>query len=203
MKRVISLLAFAVLLFAGCHREEPIDQVYQRVLKSACAQTDAMLASIKPGEYPRSVQDGELWTSDYKWWCSGYFPGVLWELFAATGEERFLEPANRLTEGLETLKTTTSQHDIGLQIICSYGRRYKLLGQEADKEEIIASARHLATRFNPNTGCILSWDAPKDRPGLFRVIIDNMMVIELLMEAAELSGHRHGRRLRQLRQFPV
>ena len=187
MKKFILAVGIAAV-FASCRQAEPIDSVYKRVLDVACAQTDLMLASISPGEYPRSVKDGALWTSDYKWWCSGYFPGVLWELVAATGANRYIEAADRLTAGLETLKTTTSQHDIGLQIICSYGRRFNLFGKECDKEEIIASARHLAARFNPNTGCILSWDAPRDRPELFRVIIDNMMVIELLMEAAELSG---------------
>ena len=190
MKKIICSLALAALLFVSCNREEPIEQVYKRVLEVACAQTDMMLASLAPEEYPRSIENGQLWTSDYKWWCSGYFPGVLWMLFDATEDEKYLEPANRLTDGLETLKTTTSSHDIGLQIICSYGRRYNLTGDESDKEELIASARYLATRFNPNTGCILSWNAPKGRPGLFRVIIDNMMVIELLMEAAELSGDK-------------
>lgn len=176
------------MLLPSCRREEPIDQVYARVLKTACAQADMMIASLSPGEYPRSIKDGKLWKSDYRWWCSGYFPGTLWQLYEATGDEKYIEPANRLTDGLETLKTTTSQHDIGLQIICSYGRRFNLFGDDADKEEIIASAKHLAGRFNPNTKCTLSWDAPKDRPGVFQVIIDNMMVIELLMEATRLSG---------------
>ena len=188
MKRTVILAAAAALILVSCKGEEPIDKVYGRVLKVACAQTDMMLSSLEPGQYPRSIKDGKLWTSDYKWWCSGYFPGVLWELASATGDEKYVAPARRLTEGLETLKTTTSQHDIGLQIICSYGRGYNLTEDASYKDEIIASARHLAARFNPNVGCILSWDGPKSDPTRFRVIIDNMLVIELLMEAAKLSG---------------
>ena len=133
MRRFLYCLVLAGLLFISCKNEEPIGNVYDRVLKIAGAQAEMMLGSLSEGEYPRSIMDGRLCTSDYVWWCSGYFPGVLWQLVDATGDDKFVEPANRLTGGLETLKTTTSQHDIGLHIICSYGRRYNLYGKDSDK----------------------------------------------------------------------
>lgn len=52
---------------------------------------------------------------------------------------------------------------------------------------IMKSAQTLASRYNPAVGCIKSWDFGKDKWD-FPVIIDNMMNLELLFTATELSG---------------
>ena len=57
------------------------------------------------------------------------------------------------------------------------------------KEVLLESARSLASRFNPTTGCIRSWDNwGPDFPWQYPVIIDNMMNLELLFWAARESG---------------
>ncbi len=45
----------------------------------------------------------------------------------------------------------------------------------------------LSTRFNPNVGCIRSWDHHRDK-WQYPVIIDNMMNLELLFWAAKETG---------------
>jgi uncharacterized protein YyaL (SSP411 family) len=52
---------------------------------------------------------------------------------------------------------------------------------------IIQSARTLSTRFNPVTGTLRSWDHSRDKWG-FPVIIDNMMNLELLFAATQMTG---------------
>jgi unsaturated chondroitin disaccharide hydrolase len=55
------------------------------------------------------------------------------------------------------------------------------------KDVIIESAKTLSTRFNPRVGCIRSWDHHKEQWN-YPVIIDNMMNLELLFAATQLSG---------------
>lgn len=45
----------------------------------------------------------------------------------------------------------------------------------------------LAARFNPVVGCTRSWD--KGDPNNFLVIIDNMMTLDVLFSAADLTGN--------------
>jgi len=57
---------------------------------------------------------------------------------------------------------------------------------------MITASNSLATRFNPNVGCIKSWDVTsgwqKERGWKFPVIVDNMMNLELLFKASLLTG---------------
>jgi hypothetical protein len=46
----------------------------------------------------------------------------------------------------------------------------------------------LAARFNPIVGCTRSWDTAD--PDIFEVIIDNMMNLEVLFNAADLTGNQ-------------
>lgn len=49
-------------------------------------------------------------------------------------------------------------------------------------------AAALAARFSPIVGCTRSWD--KGDPDDFQVIIDNMMTLEVLFVAADLTGNK-------------
>ena len=60
------------------------------------------------------------------------------------------------------------------------------------KVVIVEAAKSLATRFRPTPGVIQSWDEDRGWQGtkgwMCPVIIDNMMNLELLFEASDLSG---------------
>ena len=93
---------------------------------------------------------------------------------------------------MEPLKKQKGHHDIGFLIYCSFGNAYRLTKKEEYKQIIIEAANSLCTRFSPKTGCIKSWNYRKSWNGkdewFYPVIIDNMMNLELLMEAYKLSG---------------
>jgi chondroitin AC lyase len=76
---------------------------------------------------------------------------------------------------------------------CSYGNALRLCGNEKYRQVIINTAESLCTRFNPKTGSIKSWNYRKAWDGktewYYPVIIDNMMNLELLFLATELSGN--------------
>lgn len=89
---------------------------------------------------------------------------------------------------MEKEKTNGTTHDMGFKVFCSVGNAFRLTGNAHDKEVIIEAAKTLATRFNPKTGVILSWDHSRDK-WVNPVIIDNMMNLELLFEATKLTGN--------------
>jgi len=157
-----------------------------KVMLDAIAEAQPMQPD---GFSPRTLEKGALKLVPSKDWTSGFFPGVLWELYEYTHAAVWKEAATRFTAGMEKEKTNGHTHDMGFKIYCSVGTGYRLTKDAHYKEVIIQSARTLATRFNPVTGCIRSWDSnPQTAQWAYPVIIDNMMNLELLFEATKLSG---------------
>ena len=194
MKKYCVILFAALTLVLSCTRQESIEDLTARVFNRAEVQfktLDAALDSavaFKPGEtiYPRSInKDGSLWTSNYKWWCSGFYPGSLWYLYEYTGDQTYKELALKYQAGLEPLRFRTDDHDIGFQLMCSYGNCLRLTADSTCVAVLIDGAHSLASRFDPEVGCTRSWNFGE---WSFPVIIDNMMNMELLLKAAELSG---------------
>lgn len=195
MRKTIFYLMTSVFLCISCDKkDESMEELTARVFDMAAAQfcvLDANMDSVAVANgcgfvYPRSTaQDGSLWTSDYKWWCSGFYPGSLWLVYEYTGNEKFGQMALKYQEGLEPLRYRTDDHDIGFQLMCSYGNCLRITKDTLCVPVLIDGANSLATRFDPEVGCTRSWDTPKYT---FPVIIDNMMNLELLFKAVELGG---------------
>ena len=135
---------------------------------------------------------GEVYYGGYSDWRSGFFPGTIWYLYELTQKECYKNYATRYTEALEKAKALTWHHDIGFIIMCSYGNALRLTNTQSYKDVIIEAARSLSSRFRPVPGVIQSWDATKgwqaQRGWECPVIIDNMMNLELLFKATQLSG---------------
>lgn len=196
MKKTILYLMALTLVFISCDKgEESMEELTARVFERAASQfciLDSNMDSVAVATasqlvYPRSTnEDGTLWTSDYKWWCSGFYPGSLWLVYEYTGDERFKDLALKYQEGLEPLRYRTDDHDIGFQLMCSYGNCLRITRDSLCVPVLIDGANSLATRFDPEVGCTRSWDTKKY---VFPVIIDNMMNLELLFKAVELGGN--------------
>ena len=120
-------------------------------------------------------------------WTSGFFPGILWQLYHFTGEAKWMEAAREATGKLEKEQYNNRTHDMGFKMYCSYGKGFEYTADTAYRNVLIRSAQTLITRFNPAVGCIRSWDHNRDKWG-FPVIIDNMMNLELLFAATRLTG---------------
>lgn len=143
---------------------------------------------------PRTVNaKGDMVYAHRGWdWTLGFFPGSLWHLYNLTGDEYWKQKAEKYTESLYKEQYNTSHHDIGFIIDCSYLNGIRMGGKEEYKSVVVQAAKSLSTRFRPNAGIIQSWNADKGRPLKMGwkcpVIIDNLMNLELLFEAAQLSG---------------
>ena len=164
------------------------------VFTDAEKQTDLMIKEIPLAKHgkpelvsPRTLDSkGELVLNPSFRWTSGFFPGVLWYLYDFTGNKKWEIQARAFSANIEKEKFNGASHDVGFKIYCSFGNGYRLTKDVHYKEVIIQAAKTLSTRFNPTTGVIRSWDTmPKWN---YPVIIDNMLNLELLFEATNLSG---------------
>ena len=118
-------------------------------------------------------------------WTSGFFPGNLWYAYQLTGNEEFKKEAVKFTNYLYPLREYKGTHDIGFMVNCSFGNSYRLCPVDSVRQALIQTADNLCGRFNPEIGCIRSWDFGKWN---FPVIIDNMMNLDLLFYVSHLTG---------------
>ena len=118
-------------------------------------------------------------------WTSGFFPGNLWLAYQLTGDESLRESAVKFTNHLYPLREYKGTHDIGFMMNCSYGNANRLSPADSVRSALIQTADNLCGRFNPEIGCIRSWNFGKWN---FPVIIDNMMNLDLLFYATRLTG---------------
>lgn len=122
---------------------------------------------------------------DYSDWTSGFFPGSLWLAYELTGRDDVKEKAREFTNQLLPVSFMTTTHDLGFMVNCSYGNAMRLAPDDSIKAIIVRTADNLISRFDPNVGCIRSWDFG---PWNYPVIIDNMMNLQLLFNASRITG---------------
>lgn len=125
-------------------------------------------------------------------WTAGFWPGVLWYAYEASGDDKIRIEAERFTSSLEFFSRTPAyDHDLGFLVFCSYGNGYRLTGNPQYRQIILDTADTLATLFNPLVGTILSWPRevePRNWP--HNTIIDNMINLEMLFWAAKNGDNK-------------
>ena len=185
MKKILTLLLAAVLM-VSCNRSagtaSDLLTAVDASLDLAVKQSLKMAASVPQGRLPQTISGDRLRTSDDAWWTSGFFSGELWYLYEYAGLDSLKMWAEDFTMRVKNQQHTTSNHDVGFMIFCSFGNAYRITGNKDYLSVIDTASQSLITRFNPRTGCIRSWD---DRRWEYAVIIDNMMNLEMLLWAGK------------------
>lgn len=149
------------------------------------------LPGIKQGGFPKTAdRNGNLITCDPSWWTSGFLPGSLCLLYGVTHDDSLKIHAERYLSELAKFQFALDNHDIGWIINSSFVNWYRITVSEQYRIVIEQTAKSLITRYNPKVGCIKSWDeSPRSLKNgwNFPVNIDNMMNLELLMEAFKIT----------------
>jgi unsaturated chondroitin disaccharide hydrolase len=182
--KILAFVSVLALLVCSCKKTDPMQEVITRSFDVVSHQAVAMAAYLddKEDRLPRSyvADNDEIITSDPKWWCSGFFPGVLWYLYEYTEDPSHRELAERYSARVEQEKFNSYDHDIGFQIYCSFGNGYRLTGRDDYREVLKVAGESALKRYNPSLGVIKSWDSNPQK-WQYPVIVDNMMNLELLM----------------------
>ncbi|WP_430817505.1 glycoside hydrolase family 88 protein [Carboxylicivirga sp. RSCT41] len=187
------VLFSALFILYGCQSEDTGSK--HKELDFAVKQTQLLLdVSYKANKIPRTIDaSGHLhWTRDGFDWTEGFFPGTCWYLYEYTKDEKWQQGAQFFQKKYEDHRFLPFYHDLGFVFNCSYGNGYRLTGDEHYKQVLIDAGNTLIGRFNPQVGCIKSWDVDKGwqskRGWEYPVIIDNMMNLEMLFELSEITG---------------
>lgn len=128
---------------------------------------------------------------DICWWTNGFYGGMMWQLFNATGNELFKECAVKLEEQMDAafLNYNGMDHDAGFRWLPTAVADYRLFAGEDSKNRGLLAAASLAGRFNLNGNFIRAWnDWGDDRDTTGWAIIDCMMNLPLLYWASKELG---------------
>jgi hypothetical protein len=165
-----------------------MSKIIQDNFAFAVKQYQYLKANTPDSVMPRSYvpATGKSVTSDTKWWCSGFYPGTLWYLYAYTKDENIKKEAEKRLAILEKEKYYTGNHDLGFMMYCSFGTAYKYTKNPAYKDVVTIAAKSLSTRYRPAIKSIQSWNSRDILK--CPVIIDNMMNLELLHWVSDHGG---------------
>ena len=120
------------------------------------------------------------------WWTNGFWGGMMWLLYKATGNEQYRKTAEHseeiLSEALKDFKKL--HHDVGFMWHLTSGANYRITGNGEACNTNLFMASTLMSRFNVDGGYIRAWNG--DVIGYS--IIDCLMNIPLLYWASEEIG---------------
>jgi unsaturated chondroitin disaccharide hydrolase len=158
---IVSSGAVAGMLFLFGKSQNVDSIILNGVFETAEKQYAEMLHHAKDhSKYPRtSDANGATKYVPITDWTGGFWPGDLWYLYEYNKDTVWKKHAIEWTESLEKNQFNTDHHDLGFMMYCSYGNAYRLTKNEHYKDVLVQSAKSLATRFNPTTGCIESWNS--------------------------------------------
>lgn len=143
--------------------------------------------SIPRNIYPNQSKWNKVNIHD---WTSGFWPGLLWYAYEASGDDAILKNAVKYTESLSrVLDVPVDNHDLGFMLYCSFGNGYRLKKYPEYHDLLLVAADSLSTLYNPKVGTILSWPVMREKMNWpHNTIIDNMINLELLFWAAKNGG---------------
>ncbi|MCW0482386.1 glycoside hydrolase family 88 protein [Prolixibacteraceae bacterium A06] len=196
MKRSIYLMTimFSLAVFTSCTTETKKGSFsVDKMLEYSVQKVETTMKSLtQVDSLPRNILQGQTdWNIvGIHDWCSGFWPGILWYAYEASGDTTILSQAQKFTDPLRgVLDVPVDNHDLGFMLYCSFGNGYRLTGDSAYHDFLLEAADSLATLFNPKVGTILSWPAMREKMGWpHSTIIDNMINLELLFWAAKNGG---------------
>lgn len=121
------------------------------------------------------------------WWTNGFWPGLMWLMYSATGKDVFRITAKNAELALDKAITKASRvdHDLGFMWHLSAGADYRITGNQESKNRNLLAALLLAARFNHDGEFIRAWNH-RGHEGF--AIIDCMMNIPLLYWASDETG---------------
>lgn len=197
MKGILKYLIMAAMISVSCVDGENL--LVRSAFERALQQYELMYEATPLGMYPRTVNNsGEtrlIGAEPLKSganWTNGFYPGVLWQLYAYTGDVEWKVKAEKVTRALEVQKDQSYHHDIGFIMMASFGNADLYAPSEYYKNILVHAAQTQLTRFSEITGTTRSWDQWTSRGGGYTthypVIIDNLMNLDLLFRAYEITG---------------
>lgn len=172
-----------------------MEELYQKMEAKFHAECERIGSKI-PYMTENGVYQKDCAESDIYWWTNGFWPGILWKMYHATGNECYRSCAECVEQKMDQALYGFMglHHDTGFMWLHSAVANYRLTGSEESRKRGLMAASILAGRFNPAGNYIRAWNPEcvedgQDCTGW--IIVDSMMNIPLLYWAAtELKDPR-------------
>lgn len=113
------------------------DNVYQKICKKIEAQTQRVGTNIP--YIPENGRYKDMGEVGIHWWTNGFWPGILWQMFHATGNKLYLDTARGVEKRLDralnhysgldhdVMRLTSCQTNIdGIVVFKNYLQKYLL-----------------------------------------------------------------------------
>lgn len=165
-----------------------VSEVYDKILAK-----EKKVAQRSWNKIPYTTKDGvfdDRGKTEICWWTNGFWGGMMWQLYHATGEPVYLENALRTEIKLDEnlMNRQGMDHDSGFKWLPTAVAHYRVTGDMASRNRALLAADNLASRFNPVGKFIRAWnnwDGNEDGSFAGRAIIDCMMNLPLLYWAGD------------------
>lgn len=162
-----------------------LDDTVARIERKLAAEVE------RAGDTIPYIAEGDTWTEDKAetdpcWWTNGFWPGMLWHLHRATGDERYASTAAAVEERMDAAFDSFDRlhHDVGFMWMPMSVAHARICDDARARSRAMHAATLLAGRYNPAGRFLRSWN--KGYTGW--VIVDSMMNLPLLFWASEESG---------------
>ncbi|KAI9433843.1 d-4,5 unsaturated-glucuronyl hydrolase-like protein [Lactarius indigo] len=199
MRSLFPILAALSQTPARAHPQLP-PQLFSPLIAQKLLASAQLTPSI-PTSYPQyTTRDTGVWLYfGADTWTSGFLPATFYALaeraaicpltLNGTTATQWLDIGRSSATGEIPLEVHTSVgHDVGFLSFPFVDELTINPNNETALQAVKTFAAALAARFSPVVGCTRSWDSAD--PDDFQVIIDNMMNLEVLFNAADLTGNQ-------------
>lgn len=146
--------------------------------------------------FPTVGEGGRYQLTDNDNWLAGFWTGLLWLAYAATGDEDLRAHAQALLPSFEKRLDGRVHitHDLGFLFTLSARAQWQIAREEAARQLALRAARELLARYRPQGRYVQAWGEIGDPEQGGRMIIDTMMNLPLLFWAADQEGDPQYRR---------
>lgn len=188
------LIVSVFTLFVACNvKQQKREFDINKMIEYCVDKTKASMVTLNEADsLPRNIYPYQkVWNKvGIHDWTSGFWPGILWYAFEASGDSLIYQQAKKFTAPLKgVLDVPVDNHDLGFMLYCSFGNGYRLTKDSSYHNFLLRAADSLATLYNPTVGTILSWPGMCEKMNWpHNTIIDNMINLELLFWAAKNGG---------------
>ena len=157
------------------------EKVDKKLSRTAVKSRDKIPYTTVDGVHDDMMQENPTW------WTNGFWGGMMWLMYKATGNGEYRKTAERSEELLDkALKQYKNlHHDVGFMWHLVSGANYRITGNEASCVRNLFAAATLFSRYNIDGDFIRAWNG--DACAGYS-IIDCLMNLSLLYWASEEIG---------------
>lgn len=166
----------------------------RRELDFCREKVDAMLPRFRDC-FPGANTEGLIYPAEQEniEWTTSFFSGMLWLLYEHTREDGYLDVLDRHLESFyERVEKPgyVDLHDLGFLYSLSCYPAAVLRDNVRARACFLKAADYLKARYLPQAGIIQAWGDLNDPENRGRMIVDCLLNLPLLYQAARMTGDR-------------